>query len=193
MFDLFGASMGLLTLAPLLLTVAILIRRDSAGPILFTQTRVGKDRRPFKLYKFRTMVADAEILQSNLEALNEAGGPVFKIRNDPRITRLGHFLRRYSIDELPQLLNVLKGDMSLVGPRPLPLRDVQLFEEDWYNRRFSVRPGLTCSWVLAGRSELEFNAWVQKDLEYIDSWSLGRDVVICLRTIPLVLRGSGAY
>ncbi len=192
-FDLVGAGAGLLVLSPLLLAAAVMIRLDSKGPVLFTQTRVGKNRQHFRLYKFRTMVQDAEALQAALEAQNEASGPVFKIRRDPRITSLGHFLRKYSIDELPQLLNVLRGDMSLVGPRPLPLRDVERFDQDWYSRRFSVRPGLTCSWVLAGRSELEFEAWVRNDLDYIDRWSLQGDVMICLRTIPVVLRGAGAY
>ncbi len=187
------ATAALVALAPLLITVAILIKLDSPGPVFFTQVRAGKNKRRFKLFKFRTMVKEAEALQEALEAHNEAGGPVFKIRNDPRVTKLGAFLRRYSIDELPQLINVVLGDMSLVGPRPLPLRDVERFDQDWYSRRFSVRPGLTCSWVMAGRSELEFDDWVQLDLDYIDNWSLGRDLSICLNTIPRVLRGSGAY
>lgn len=187
------ATGALLALSPVLLIVAALIKMDSKGPVFFTQTRVGKNKRHFKLYKFRTMVPDAEAQMAKLEAQNEAGGPVFKMKNDPRVTKLGAFLRRYSIDELPQLINVVLGDMSLVGPRPLPLRDVALFEQDWYSRRFSVRPGLTCSWVLAGRSELEFDDWVQLDLDYIDNWSLVKDLNICLGTIPRVLRGSGAY
>lgn len=191
--DWFLAVAALIGLSPMLLLVALLIKLDSPGPVLFSQTRVGKNKKHFKLYKFRTMVQDAEAMQARLEAHNEAGGPVFKMRSDPRVTKLGGFLRRYSIDELPQLFNVVLGNMSIVGPRPLPLRDVQRFEHDWYSRRFSVRPGLTCSWVLAGRSELEFDDWVQLDLDYIDHWSLGKDVSICLNTIPRVLRGSGAY
>lgn len=193
MLDWVLAAGALAVLAVPMLVVAILIKLDSPGPVFFIQTRVGKNRRFFKFYKFRTMVQNAEALQAQLEAQNEAEGPVFKIRRDPRVTRLGQFLRRYSIDELPQLINVVLGDMSLVGPRPLPVRDVQLFEKDWYNRRFSVRPGLTCSWVMAGRSELKFREWVQLDLDYIDNWSLGKDLNICLNTIPRVLRGSGAF
>lgn len=187
------ATLALIGLSPLLLIVAVLIKLDSPGPALFVQTRVGKNKKHFNFYKFRTMVVDAEARQASLEAQNEADGPVFKMRADPRITRLGAFLRKYSIDELPQLINVVKGDMSLVGPRPLPLRDVQRFDQEWYSRRFSVRPGLTCSWALAGRSELEFDEWVQLDLDYIDHWSLGKDLSICLGTIPRILRGSGAY
>lgn len=192
-FDILAASAALLMLSPLLLLVALLIRLDSPGPVLFSQQRAGVNKQPFRFFKFRTMVQDAEARQGALEDLNEARGPVFKIRSDPRITRIGHFLRRSSIDELPQLLNVLRGDMSIVGPRPLPLRDVARFEKDWHSRRFSVKPGLTCSWVIAGRSELEFDAWMRMDLEYIDNWSFFRDIKICLLTIPVVFRGSGAY
>lgn len=192
-FDVAGAGLGLLAILPLLVIVGVLIKLDSAGPVFFVQTRVGKNRKHFKLIKFRTMTQDAEARQADLESQNEAGGPVFKIKSDPRITKLGSFLRKYSIDELPQLFNVVKGDMSLVGPRPLPLRDVARFEHDWHSRRFSVRPGLTCSWVLKGRSQLEFDDWVRTDLEYIDNWSLLKDIKICLRTIPAVVRGAGAY
>ncbi|WP_425040538.1 sugar transferase [Primorskyibacter sp. S187A] len=192
-FDILGAGLGLVALLPILLMVIVAIKLDSRGPAFFVQNRVGRDRKTFKFLKFRTMVQNAEALQKDLESQNEAGGPVFKIKKDPRITRLGAFLRKYSIDELPQLINVLKGDMSLVGPRPLPLRDVERFEHDWHARRFSVRPGLTCAWVLKGRSQLAFDDWVQTDLEYIDNWSLMQDVNICLRTIPAVFRGSGAY
>lgn len=187
------ASLALVVLSPLLLTVALLIKLDSRGPVFFLQDRAGRNKQPFKLFKFRTMVQDAEARQAALEAKNEAGGPVFKMKNDPRITKLGAFLRRYSIDELPQLINVVRGEMSLVGPRPLPFRDVERFEQDWHSRRFSVKPGLTCSWVLAGRSELEFDTWVRLDLDYIDTWSLWKDLRICLHTIPAVFRGSGAY
>lgn len=191
--DFVASLLGLIALSPLFAAVAVLIKLDSPGPVFFRQARVGKDRRAFRLYKFRTMAADAEARQGELEARNEAAGPVFKMRNDPRVTNIGAVLRRFSIDELPQLINVLKGEMSLVGPRPLPLRDVARFDTDWHARRFSVRPGLTCSWVLAGRSELSFDTWVQMDLDYIDDWSLLKDFRICLGTIPLVLRGSGAY
>jgi lipopolysaccharide/colanic/teichoic acid biosynthesis glycosyltransferase len=144
------------------------------------------------MFKFRTMVQNAEQLQHLYEVRNEAAGPVFKIRRDPRITPVGAFLRRTSIDELPQLLNVLIGDMSLVGPRPLPIRDVQLFNEAALMRRFSVRPGITCLWQVSGRSTLGFDDWIALDLRYIDQWSLGLDLVILARTVPAVLKGTGA-
>jgi lipopolysaccharide/colanic/teichoic acid biosynthesis glycosyltransferase len=144
------------------------------------------------MYKFRTMVTNAEALQATLESRNEAAGPVFKIKHDPRITRVGRFLRKTSLDELPQLFNVLKGDMSLVGPRPLPTRDVRRFAESWLMRRFSVYPGLTCLWQISGRSNLSFHDWVRLDLDYIDRWSLGLDMRILARTVPAVLKGTGA-
>jgi lipopolysaccharide/colanic/teichoic acid biosynthesis glycosyltransferase len=144
------------------------------------------------MYKFRTMVADAEARQEALEDRNEAAGPVFKIKDDPRVTPVGRFLRRTSIDELPQLVNVVVGDMSLVGPRPLPARDVQRFNEATLMRRFSVRPGLTCLWQIGGRSNVDFARWIALDLKYIDEWSLRLDVVILARTVPVVLRGEGA-
>jgi lipopolysaccharide/colanic/teichoic acid biosynthesis glycosyltransferase len=164
----------------------------SEGPVLFAQERYGLNRRRFRMWKFRTMVADADRLQEQLEARNEAEGPVFKIARDPRVTRLGHFLRRTSIDELPQLFNVLTGEMSLVGPRPLPLRDVSRFTRMSDIRRFSVRPGLTCLWQVSGRSRLGFDEWMRLDLHYIDHWSLALDFVILARTIPAVIRGTGA-
>jgi len=182
----------LILLAPLFLAVAIFIKLSSPGPVFFVQDRLGLNKRIFKLYKFRTMVQGAEKMQQELEELNEADGPVFKIKKDPRITREGQFLRKTSIDELPQLLNVLKGDMSLVGPRPLPIRDYKGFAERWFNRRFSVRPGMTCIWQVDGRSDLSFEKWIQLDLRYIDSWSLLLDFQLLLRTIPAVLKGRGA-
>ncbi|RPJ86207.1 MAG: exopolysaccharide biosynthesis polyprenyl glycosylphosphotransferase [Acidobacteria bacterium] len=191
--DFLGSAALLILLAPFLLLVALLVRLDSPGPVLFRQERVGLNRRRFKLIKFRTMVQEADKKQELFEALNEADGPVFKIRNDPRVTRLGRFLRQFSIDELPQLINVLKGEMSLVGPRPLPLRDVKLIDAQWHKRRFSVKPGLTCLWQVNGRSDVSFERWVRMDLEYIDTWSLALDLKILLKTIPVVFRGSGAY
>lgn len=193
LIDIWGSLMLLLATSPLLLLVALLIKLDSPGPVLFSQERVGLNKRRFKLLKFRTMVSGADRQQQQLESLNEADGPVFKIKSDPRITRLGRFLRRFSIDELPQLFNVLKGEMSLVGPRPLPVRDVERIVIQWHKRRFSMKPGLTCLWQVNGRSDVSFDHWVGMDLSYIDTWSLGLDLKILLKTIPTVLKGAGAY
>ena len=182
----------LIVLSPLFVVLAVLIKATSPGPVFFSQERVGLHKRRFGLIKFRTMVAGAEEQQADLEALNEASGPVFKIKADPRLTPLGKVLRRSSLDELPQLLNVLVGDMSLVGPRPLPVRDFEGFDLDWHRRRFSVRPGITCLWQVNGRSSVPFDKWMELDMQYIDQWSLWLDVKILARTIPAVLRGSGA-
>ena len=190
--DVIGSLSLLALCSPLMLLVAVLIRLTSPGPVLFRQKRLGLNKRPFDICKFRTMVPDAEKKIAQLEHLNEVSGPVFKIRKDPRITSLGKVLRKTSIDELPQLFNVLKGEMSLVGPRPLPIRDYQGFSEDWQRRRFSVRPGITCLWQIAGRSSIPFEKWMQLDLQYIDKWSLWLDLEILARTIPAVLKGSGA-
>jgi exopolysaccharide biosynthesis polyprenyl glycosylphosphotransferase len=179
-------------LTPLFLAIAFLIKISSAGPVFFIQERIGLNKRRFHLYKFRTMIPDAENRLKELEHLNEVVGPVFKIKNDPRVTALGRFLRKTSMDELPQLLNVLKGDMSLVGPRPLPVRDFEGFSQDWLRRRFSVRPGITCLWQINGRSGIPFTRWMELDMEYIDQWSLSLDLKILAKTIPAVLKGSGA-
>jgi exopolysaccharide biosynthesis polyprenyl glycosylphosphotransferase len=184
------ASLALLS--PLFLIVAALAKHDSPGPVFFCQERVGLNKRRFRMYKFRTMFDGAEKRQAELEARNELSGPVFKIKDDPRITPLGRFLRKTSIDELPQLINVLKGDMSLVGPRPMPVRDYERFDEDWQRRRFSVRPGITCLWQINGRSSLDFEKWMELDMRYIDRWSLWLDLSILAKTIPAVLKGSGA-
>ena len=186
------ASVLLILFSPLLLLTAILIKITSPGPVFFIQERIGLNKRRFSLYKFRTMVVDAEQTQAELEDLNEVSGAAFKIKNDPRITPIGKFLRKYSIDELTQLINVLKGDMSLVGPRPLPVRDFNGFKKDWHRRRFSVRPGITCLWQVNGRHNISFDKWMELDLEYIDRWSLLFDFSILVRTVPAVLRGSGA-
>ena len=187
----FSAAL-LLILSPLFLVIALLIKLDSPGPVFFVQERVGLNKRRFRLYKFRTMVEDADEWQKELETLNEATGPVFKIGNDPRITNIGRILRRTSIDELPQLINVVKVDMSLVGPRPLPIRDYNGFCQDWHRRRFSVQPGITCLWQINGRSEVSFEDWMKMDMKYIDRWSLWLDIIILAKTIPAVLKGSGA-
>jgi exopolysaccharide biosynthesis polyprenyl glycosylphosphotransferase len=189
----FAASLFLiLLLLPVFAIAALLIKLTSRGPVLFVQKRLGLNKRRFSIYKFRTMVPDAERKLSEIQHLNEVSGPVFKITNDPRMTPMGRFLRKTSIDELPQLFNVLKGEMSLVGPRPLPVRDYEGFSQDWQRRRFSVRPGITCLWQVGGRSSVAFEKWMELDLQYIDKWSLWLDFQILLRTIPAVLRGSGA-
>ena len=190
--DITISSVLLLILSPLLLSVAIAIKLTSPGSVLFLQERIGLNKRRFWIYKFRTMIPNAEDLMSSLETQNEAAGPVFKIKNDPRITPIGRFLRRSSIDELPQLFNVLKGDMSLVGPRPLPVRDYNGFKEDWQRRRFSVKPGITCLWQVNGRSQISFDQWMLLDLQYLDQWSLWLDFKILIQTVPAVMHGSGA-
>jgi exopolysaccharide biosynthesis polyprenyl glycosylphosphotransferase len=190
--DIVASAILLTLLSPVLVIAAVLIKLTSQGPVMFIQKRLGQNKRHFGIYKFRTMVVDAEKRMKEIEHLNEVSGPVFKIKNDPRITPIGKFLRKTSIDELPQLLNVFKGDMSLVGPRPLPIRDYEGFSEDWQRRRFSVRPGITCLWQIGGRSGISFEKWMELDLQYIDKWSLWLDLEILLKTIPAVLKGSGA-
>ncbi|HET9467844.1 MAG TPA: sugar transferase [Vicinamibacterales bacterium] len=190
--DLVGAVTVLILASPVMIAAAIAIKLTSEGPVIFGQERYGLNRRRFRMLKFRTMVQNAERLQAALESQNEAQGPVFKIARDPRITPIGRILRRTSIDELPQLFNVLKGDMSLIGPRPLPLRDVAKFTRTSDMRRFSVRPGLTGLWQVSGRSNLDFDSWIRFDLHYIDNWSLRLDFMILARTIPAVIRGTGA-
>jgi exopolysaccharide biosynthesis polyprenyl glycosylphosphotransferase len=193
LFDIVVSSMLLLLLLPLLLVIAAGVKLSGPGPVLFAQNRVGLGKRRFKMYKFRTMVADAEQRIAQLEHLNEVSGPVFKLKDDPRITSFGKLLRKCSLDELPQLINVVKGEMSLVGPRPLPVRDYEGFNQDWQRRRFSVRPGLTCLWQIAGRSTIPFETWMRLDLDYIDGWSFWLDIQILWRTIPAVMKGFGAF
>jgi exopolysaccharide biosynthesis polyprenyl glycosylphosphotransferase len=190
--DIAIATAALLLLSPILVATTIAIKLTSKGPIFFLQERIGLNKRRFKIFKFRTMVPDAEGLMAVLEKHNEVSGPVFKIKNDPRITPIGKWLRKTSIDELPQLLNVLSGDMSLVGPRPLPVRDYEGFNEDWQRRRFSVKPGITCLWQVNGRSGISFNQWMLLDLKYMDEWSLWLDLKILAKTVPAVFRGTGA-
>ena len=191
-FDIVGSLVLLIVLAPLFVIVGLLIKLTSPGPVFFAQKRVGLNKREFTMFKFRTMVTGAEAVQESLVHLNEMTGPVFKIKNDPRVTPLGRILRKTSIDELPQLFNVLKGDMSLVGPRALSVRDYQFFSEDWQRRRFSVPPGITCLWQIQGRNTVPFEQWMVLDMEYIDGWSFWLDLKILALTIPAVFRGSGA-
>jgi exopolysaccharide biosynthesis polyprenyl glycosylphosphotransferase len=192
MLDVTGSLGGLIVLSPLLIGVAILIKLTSPGPIFFKQKRVGADERIFCFYKFRSMYKDAEQLQAELEEQNEAGGAIFKIKDDPRATPVGRFIRRWSIDELPQLINVLKGEMSLVGPRPLPIRDFERMDE-LHKKRLGTIPGITGYWQISGRSKLSFEDMVRLDLYYIENWSLSLDVKIILKTLGAVLRGDGAY
>jgi exopolysaccharide biosynthesis polyprenyl glycosylphosphotransferase len=190
--DLSIALVLLIGLSPVLLLVTFLVKLTSSGPVFFQQKRVGLNKRQFTMFKFRTMVPNAEKLQEMLLDQNEMSGPVFKMRNDPRTTPIGKILRKTSLDELPQLLNVVKGDMSLVGPRAMSVRDYEFFDQDWQRRRFSVRPGITCLWQVKGRNSLPFDKWMELDMQYIDKWSLWLDFEILLRTIPAVLRGTGA-
>ncbi|MBS2024045.1 MAG: sugar transferase [Deltaproteobacteria bacterium] len=189
--DLTVASLALLVFGPLMLVVAALVRLTSRGPAFFRQVRVGHNGKTFEMLKFRSMIEDAERLRPALEVHNErTGGPVFKMRQDPRVTPLGRFIRQYSIDELPQLLNVLRGEMSLVGPRP-PLPDEVERYEDWQLGRLSVMPGLTCTWQVShNRYDLSFEEWVRLDLAYIDGWTVGRDLALLFKTVPAVLSGK---
>ncbi|MGO8700349.1 MAG: sugar transferase [Limisphaerales bacterium] len=191
--DFVGGLVLLAVFSPVMLAAAVIIKLTSPGPILFKQQRAGLNGKPFVMYKFRSMVTDAEQLQRELAALNEMSGPVFKVSNDPRVTPIGRLLRKRSIDELPQLFNVLRFEMSLVGPRPLPVSEVERFDDLAHRRRLSVKPGLTCLWQVSGRNDVkDFKDWVRMDLEYIDHWSLGLDCHILWRTIWVVLQGKGA-
>ncbi|HEX4227162.1 MAG TPA: sugar transferase [Bryobacteraceae bacterium] len=190
--DIAGAISGFVIFGPIMLAIAAAIKITSPGPALFVQERYGLRKRQFHMYKFRTMVPDAEKLQASLESQNEVQGPAFKMRNDPRVTPLGRILRKTSLDELPQFINVLRGEMSLVGPRPLPKRDVSRFDDASLMRRFCVKPGLTCLWQINGRSNTDFERWIELDLRYIDTWSLTLDLEILAKTFPSVLAGRGA-
>ena len=191
--DRVGALILLVLSLPAFVVAAVGIKLTSPGPVIFTQQRSGKNGRPFTMYKFRSMDIDAEVRRAELEQQNEMSGPVFKVSSDPRVTMFGRWLRRSSIDELPQLLNVLQGHMSLVGPRPLPLYEVEKFENSAQRRRLSVKPGLTCLWQISGRNNVcDFDDWVRLDLAYIDNWSIWLDLKILARTVPAVLFGMGA-
>ena len=189
--DVVGACVGLVLTAPLIAAAAAAVRLSSPGPVFFRQLRCGIRGRPFEMLKLRTMYADAEARQAELAELNEMDGPVFKVRDDPRVTPVGRVLRRFSLDEVPQLWNVLKGEMSLVGPRPPIPGEVSSYDPV-HRRRLSMRPGLTCTWQVSGRNGIGFEEWVRLDLEYIDRWSLVLDVALLLRTIPAVIAGRGA-
>jgi exopolysaccharide biosynthesis polyprenyl glycosylphosphotransferase len=191
--DRVGAFLLLIPASFIMMAAALAIRLTSPGPVVFRQVRAGKYGKPFTMYKFRTMVTDAEMLQAELAVFNQMSGPVFKLEGDPRITPLGRYLRKWSIDELPQLVNVLQGHMSLVGPRPLPIYEVEKFENTAQRRRLSVKPGLTCLWQVSGRNKVtDFHEWVRLDLKYIDNWSIWLDIKILFMTIPVVILGFGA-
>ena len=193
LLDTIGSFLAIVVLSPILALIALIIKFTSPGPILFRQQRSGVNGQPFTIYKFRTMVSNAEQLKQELAAMNEMTGPVFKVTNDPRVTPIGRLLRKFSLDELPQLFNVLRGEMSLVGPRPLPVDEVKRFYDLAHRRRLSVKPGLTCLWQISGRNNIsDFKEWVRLDLEYIDKWSLWLDIWILWCTVPVVLCGRGA-
>jgi len=190
--DVLGASAGLLLTAPIMLVVAVAIKLESRGPVLFRHHRLGKDGRPFVMFKFRSMCQDASVLQAQLVSENGVPGPVFKIHSDPRMTRVGRIIRKYSLDELPQLWNVLRGEMSLVGPRP-PIPDEVARYQPWQRERLAVKPGLTCTWQVSGRSDIPFDEWMQMDIEYVRTRSLLMDLKLLLLTVPAVITARGAY
>ncbi len=191
LLDIFGGIVGIVLAGPIMIIAALSIKLDSKGPVFFRQVRAGRNGRKFTMYKFRSMVIDAEAKKAALMHLNEMGGPVFKIKRDPRITAVGRFIRKTSIDELPQFFNIVMGDMSLVGPRPPLPSEVDDYEA-WQRRRLSVKPGLTGLWQVSGRNQVDFDEWMQLDLQYIDSWSLWLDIKILLKTVPTVLFHKGA-
>ncbi len=190
--DVIGAGAGLLLSAPLMLVAAVAIKLDSPGPVLFSHMRLGRNGQPFQMLKFRSMYQDAAARQVSLVSDNDIAGPVFKIRSDPRVTAVGKFIRKYSLDELPQLWHVLVGDMSLVGPRP-PIPDEVARYEPWQRERLAVKPGLTCIWQVSGRSDVPFDEWVRMDIEYVRRRNMWLDLKLLLQTIPAVITGRGAY
>lgn len=190
--DISGAFLGLVVLSPIILIISILIKLDSKGPILFSQNRVGKDKKVFKMYKFRSMVVNAEELKSKLKEQNEMSGPMFKMKEDPRVTKIGKFIRKTSIDELPQLINVIKGEMSLVGPRPSLPKEVEQFES-WMMERFKVKPGLTCYWQVYGRNDIDFEEWMKLDVQYVRKRNLLTDIKLIFKTAFLLLGDKNAH
>jgi lipopolysaccharide/colanic/teichoic acid biosynthesis glycosyltransferase len=190
--DVVVAGLALVLLLPLFVAVAIAIKLDAPGPVIFRQMRAGRGARPFVFYKFRSMFVDAEQRRAELEARNEKDGPIFKIHDDPRITRVGRALRRWSIDELPQMWNILKGDISLVGPRSPTLNEVAAYER-WQHRRLNVTGGITCIWQVSGRSQISFRDWMRMDMQYVKRCCLWLDLTLLARTVPAVLSGRGAY
>jgi exopolysaccharide biosynthesis polyprenyl glycosylphosphotransferase len=191
-FDLVLSLALLIVLAPVLLLIALAVKLSSSGPVIYRSTRPGMGGKPFHCFKFRTMRDQADQIQADLEPFNESSGALFKIRRDPRLTRVGRFLRRFSLDELPQLVNVVRGEMSLVGPRPLPTRDFERLEE-WHKKRYLVLPGITGLWQVSGRADLDFDDLVRLDFLYLERWSILLDLAILLRTIPAVLSRRGAF
>ena len=191
-FDIIASFCGLIILSPMLLIVSLAIKVDSKGPVFFKQKRVGKNGELFEMYKFRSMVVNAEELKENLEEQNEMSGPMFKIKDDPRITKVGKFIRKTSIDELPQLWNVLKGDMSLVGPRPSLPKEVEQFD-NWMFKRLSVRPGLTCYWQVSGRNNIDFEDWMKLDVKYVEERNLWIDIKLIFKTVFVLFGDKNAH
>lgn len=189
--DIIASTLGLIILSPILLVVAILIKLESKGPAIFSQKRIGLNKKEFKMYKFRSMVQNAEELKEKLAKENEMSGPMFKMKNDPRVTKVGRFIRKTSIDELPQLINVLKGDMSLVGPRPSLPKEVSKFEP-WMLRRLQVKPGLTCYWQVSGRNNIDFENWMKLDLQYVNDRSFWLDLKLILKTATVLFGDENA-
>ena len=192
LFDVTLSLLGLIALAPVFLVIAVLVKTTSKGPVFYAQKRVGKGGRVFDFYKFRSMVINADEIKQKLMAQNEATGPIFKMKHDPRITNVGRFIRKYSLDELPQLLNVLKNDMSLVGPRPPIPEEVRKYKK-WQTKRLAIQPGITCIWQTSGRSRIGFEDWVRMDIHYITNWSLWLDIKLLFKTVKTVITADGAY
>lgn len=191
LIDLFGSFIGLIVLSPIILVVSLLIKFESKGPVIFSQDRIGKDGKVFKMYKFRSMVVNAEELKEKLKEQNEMSGPMFKMKEDPRVTKVGKFIRKTSIDELPQLINILKGDMSLVGPRPSLSKEVEQFE-DWMMERLEVKPGLTCYWQVSGRNNIDFEDWMKLDIKYVRERNTLIDIKLIFKTVFVLFGDENA-